>query len=99
MILTNAELNVIMTCLAAHLSKDPFRNTKAHDPSPAKTALEKLKEFMETSGTICPTAILSCPQKMGSSTSAKKKAASAANGAKGGRPHKDGTPANHKTET
>jgi hypothetical protein len=53
-----------------------------------KKTLDKLKGFMETSGTTCPTAILSCPQKMGSSTSDAKAAAARENGKKGGRPRK-----------
>ena len=82
-------MNIIMTCLEGHIGRDPFRNIEDREPTPAKTALEKLKEFMETSGTVCPTAILSCPQKMGSGTSDKKKSAARENGKKGGRPRKD----------
>jgi hypothetical protein len=96
MTLSNSELNNIMRALRIGIDyysdNDPYKKD-------LQKLNDKLKEFMETSGTTCPTAILSCPQKMGSCTSAKKKAASAANGVKGGRPHKDGTPANHKTET
>ncbi|MBQ3799079.1 MAG: hypothetical protein II837_02175 [Treponema sp.] len=53
-----------------------------------KKTLDKLKDFMETCGTTCPTAILSCPFALGSRTSDKKATASRENGKKGGRPRK-----------
>ena len=49
---------------------------------------EKISEFMLTSGTTCPTAVLSCPFTLGSRTSERKRASSRENGKKGGRPKK-----------
>ena len=85
MTLSNSELNNIMRALRIgidHYSdNDPYKKD-------FQDLNDKLKEFMETSGTTCPTAILSCPSALGSRTSEAKADAARKNGKKGGRPRK-----------
>ncbi len=65
-----------------------MRGLELLEDAPALNARKKLSEFFQTSGTTCPTAILSCPSALGSRTSERKRASSRENGKKGGRPKK-----------
>ncbi len=76
MTLTNDELNAVM------------RGLELLDDASAMNARKKISEFLQTSGTTCPSAILSCPSALGSRTSERKKSSSRENGKKGGRPRK-----------
>ena len=82
--LENAELNVILMALNEYTEK-----TIGPQRPVASSAKRKLEEFMQTSGTTCPTATLICPFYSGSKTSDAKAAAARENGKKGGRPRKD----------
>ena len=93
--LENAELNAIIDALTSYLTRNE-PNLKRNPPagyaeklSIYRNALSKLEEFMQTSGTTCPTATLICPFYSGSKTSDAKAAAARENGKKGGRPRKD----------
>ncbi len=87
--LENAELNAIIDALASYLTRnEPNPAGDAEKLSIYRNALSKLEEFMQTSGTTCPTATLICPFYSGSKTSDAKAAAARENGKKGGRPKK-----------
>ncbi len=81
--LENEELNFILKALDGYIER-----SNGHPNEWAISAKQKLEEFMQTSGTTCPTATLTCPFSLGSRTSERKRDSSRENGKKGGRPKK-----------